>query len=144
MRLIENKKKNVCSNMKYVYPSGSTYEGDTVDGNFEGHGEFRFINGDMYVGKFQNDMFNGHGEYRYHSGSVYRGDFENDEFHGIGTLIFSETCIEKGKFQKGKRVGKFYQLDDGEYYLVIYNNDKADRYEKLEKEQVPEEKLPVF
>ena len=130
--------------MKYVYPSGSAYEGDMVDGNFEGCGQFRFINGDTYVGKFKNDMFNGHGEYRYHSGSIYRGDFENDEFHGVGTLIFSESCIEKGKFQKGKRVGKFYQLDHGEYYLVIYNNDKIDRCEKIEKEQVPEGKLPVF
>ena len=130
--------------MKYVFPSGSYYEGDTLDENFEGIGSFYFNNGDVYNGSFKNDMFNGYGEYIYKSGLKYMGKFENDEFHGIGTLSLDKNCIEKGKFQKGKRVGKFYQLDNNDYYLIIYNNDKMERYEKVEKEQIPEDKLPIF
>ena len=128
--------------MKYEYPSGSYYEGDIVDYKFEGTGYFYFVNGDVYYGKFENDMFNGYGEYKYKSGTKYYGNFENDEFNGIGTLTLDENCIEKGKFQKGRRVGKFYQIDNGEYYLIIYNNDKMERYEKIEKEKIPEDKLP--
>ena len=130
--------------MKYEFPSGSYYEGDILNETFEGIGSFYFNNGDVYNGKFKNDMFNGHGEYVYKSGLKYVGNFENDDFHGIGTLSLDVNCIEKGKFQKGKRVGKFYQLDNDIYYLIIYNNDKMERYEKIEKEQIPEDKLPIF
>ena len=91
-----------------------------------------------------NDMFNGHGEYHYKSGMKYIGNFENDEFDGLGTLSLGANCIERGKFQKGKRVGKFYQMDNNEYYLIVYNNDKMERFEKIMRERIPEDKFPKF
>ena len=130
--------------MRYEYLSGSYYEGNMIDEKFEGEGTFYFINGDIYKGRFDNDMFNGHGEYHYKSGMKYIGNFENDEFDGLGTLSLGANCIERGKFQKGKRVGKFYQMDNNEYYLIVYNNNKMERFEKIMRERIPEDKFPKF
>lgn len=128
--------------MKYSYQSGSFYEGEAVDGKFQGHGIFHFHNGDIYEGNFENDMFQGVGEYRYCSGDVYRGSFLNDMFHGVGTFSFTNGAIEKGKFHQDKRVGKFIHMDENEYFVNIYDRDQLIKCEPVELSSVTEEKKP--
>jgi len=130
--------------MKYIFPSGSYYEGDIVDECFQGKGIFHFSNGDVYEGEFQNDMFQGTGEYRYKSGAVYRGSFLNDMFHGIGTWMFQDGTIEKGKFYQDKRVGKFIQIENEEYYSIVYDRDKMLKCEKTDASSVSDDKKPKF
>ena len=48
--------------MKYTFPSGSYYEGETVENKFEGKGFYAFSNGDIYDGEFANDMLEGYGK----------------------------------------------------------------------------------
>ncbi len=130
--------------MKYSYPSGSWYEGEIVNGNFQGVGKFYFNNGDLYEGDFKDDMFDGQGMYKFKSGCSYNGMFSNDEFHGIGTYTFEDGSVEKGKFHQGKRVGKFIQVSDNNYYQIIYNNDKPVNCQTIDKENIPEERLPYL
>ena len=129
--------------MRYEFKSGSFYEGDIVDDMFEGEGIFHFHNGDSYKGKFKNDKFNGVGEYSFKSGNIYRGLFADDKFNGIGTLIYSDGTIEKGKFHQDKRVGKFYQLDENKYYIIIYNNDIQIKYECVDESNIAEINKPT-
>ena len=130
--------------MKYSYPSGSWYDGEIVDGNFEGVGKFYFYNGDLYEGEFKDDMFHGYGIYKFKSGCSYDGVFNNDEFHGIGTYTFEDGSVEKGKFQQGKSVGKFILVSDKNYYQIIYNNDKQVDCVIIDEKNIPEDKLPSF
>ena len=128
--------------MRYNYPSGSYYEGDTIDDAFNGKGIFYFSNGDIYEGQFKNDMFEGIGIYKFKSGAKYSGLFSNDKFHGIGTLLFEDGTIEKGKFHEDKRVGKFYQIENNEKYEIIYQNDNLLKYNKVD--FIPENKFPYI
>ena len=131
-------------NMKYVYSSGSFYEGDMVDGEFHGKGTFHFSNGDKYVGEFAKDMFHGLGTYTYNSGCIYHGYFLHDMFHGIGTFLFEDGTIEKGKFHQDKRVGKFCHLDDTRYYWIIYDKDKVIKCDEANVSSISEDKKPVM
>ena len=128
--------------MKYEYQSGSYYDGEILNGNFNGKGIFYFNNGDMYEGDFENDMFNGMGIYKFKTGSSYNGQFVNDEFHGIGTYKFDDGSVEKGKFHQGKRVGKFIQIENGEYFQIVYNNDKMASFNNINKDDISKEKMP--
>lgn len=129
--------------MKHNLPSGSYFEGDMVNGTFEGKGRFVFFNGDVYEGEFSQDMFEGNGVYKYKSGSVYKGVFSKDLFHGIGTLYFEDGTIEKGKFHQDKRVGKFFSVDQNQKYSeIMYHNDKFVRQTDIEESNISEEKKP--
>ena len=53
---------------KKIYESGSTYEGDFVNGNKEGKGTFTSKYGMVYTGKFAKDLPNGKGKAKYENG----------------------------------------------------------------------------
>ena len=42
-------------------PNGDEYEGDLIDGRYNGYGELKFANGDIYKGYFKNDSYDGKG-----------------------------------------------------------------------------------
>ena len=132
--------------MNYKMPDGSYYEGDMVDGKFQGAGVYHFANGDVYTGQFADDMFEGEGEYRYSTGSVYKGTFSKDLYQGIGTYTYRGDVAEKGKFHQEKRVGKFVQLEKvtGRYNEVLYQNDVSGDDKALAEDEIPEHKKPCF
>lgn len=41
--------------------NGSCYEGEWVQGKYEGKGKYKFANGDVYEGDFKNGKANGYG-----------------------------------------------------------------------------------
>ena len=45
----------------YIYPHGLKYEGDFVNGRYNGQGTLSQPDGSKYVGTFENDMANGNG-----------------------------------------------------------------------------------
>jgi len=44
---------------KMTYPDGDSYDGDWVEGKFEGLGTYRWADGRVYVGEFKNDKKHG-------------------------------------------------------------------------------------
>ena len=73
--------------------SGSTYEGPTENGWYQGKGKFTFPNG-----------------------TVYEGEFNKGEFHGEGTLIYPNGGRYVAKWERGKMIeGKYYFYDDLEF-----------------------------
>ena len=71
------------------------YDGEYVNGKFEGIGKYYYDDGNYYIGQWKNGLGNGEGVLYFKDGRViYDGEFVNDKFDGRG---------------------KFYEPDGGHY-----------------------------
>lgn len=109
----------------FAYPDGSKFEGNFVNGKFEGNGTFYFASGDRYVGNFKSNFPNGSGTRYYTNGNIEEGEWREGEFIGSsliesgkigciqgdcnagnGTYIFKEGSAKyTGDFQNGQPHG---------------------------------------
>jgi hypothetical protein len=55
---------------KYVYPDGSTYEGEWRGGKAHGHGTLLYSTGDRYTGEWVATQKQGQGEFMYANGGI--------------------------------------------------------------------------
>ena len=71
------------------YKNGNIlYEGNFIDGKYEGKGKYIWENGNYYIGQFKNGIRSGRGTMFYSSGKIlYDGDFINDKYEGNGKYI---------------------------------------------------------
>jgi len=78
-----------------VYPasSGAKYEGQMINGRFEGRGKFTFPNG-----------------------NVFEGEFKDGQFHGRGVLYFPGKGQYEGKWEGGRCIKGVYKFADGLKY----------------------------
>lgn len=65
---------------------GGRYEGDAVNGRFQGQGKVTWPGGDTYVGSFRGDVENGHGVYTYVDGRVIDGNFRGGSVSGHAVI----------------------------------------------------------
>ncbi|KGD64467.1 hypothetical protein Y5S_02222 [Alcanivorax nanhaiticus] len=101
-------------------PDGSVYEGEVVDGLFEGQGTLRYDDQEYYQGNFENGRFEGKGElasnkWRYVGyfseghfegygelttpNGVYKGEFSDDMFNGEGIFTHPDGSSIEGTFK---------------------------------------------
>ena len=90
------------------YSNGNImYEGDFINGKFEGNGKCIFKNGQYYIGQWKNGLRNGKGILYYKSGNImYEGDFANDSAEGNGICMLEDGEYYIGKMKKVLRNGK--------------------------------------
>ena len=125
-----------------------TYEGEFVNGKYEGNGKLTYTNGDYYEGTFVNDEFttgkvrksylgdvyegtwkNGHrsrGTLTYSNGDVYKGTFKEDDTRKKGTLTYSSGAVYEGRFSNDKfntKKGK-YTWANGNVYEGTFKDGK--------------------
>lgn len=101
------------------------YEGDFVDGAFEGRGTYDWGDGTRYVGEFRASRKNGNGEITYASGNRYAGEFRDNTYQGSGKYqdIAGETYA--GEFAGGKYNGQgTYTWPNGDVYTGEFKNGK--------------------
>ena len=56
------------------------YEGDFLEGNYDGEGKYIYENGDYYVGEFKNGLCHGKGkEFDKEGKLICEGEWNNDE-----------------------------------------------------------------
>ena len=67
---------------KAIYEDGTRYEGDMVNGAFDGQGTIVWASGDSYTGSFVNGQFHGYGTYIWADGNSVSGTWNNGEFVG--------------------------------------------------------------
>ena len=69
--------------IKYYKNGNILYEGNFINGKFEGNGKVIFDNGLYYIGQFKNGLRNGKGTLYYSNGNIKKeGIWINDEFVG--------------------------------------------------------------
>lgn len=121
----------------FAYPDGSKYDGNFLNGKFEGEGTFYFANTDKYVGHFKENYPHGAGTRYYANGSVESGEWREGEFIGSSLIESGQIgCIQgdcsEGKgtyiFKEGsaKFVGEFKYGQPHGFGICTYAN--GDRY----------------
>ena len=115
--------------IKYNSNGNIMYEGDFINGKYEGNGKCIFENGQYYIGQWKNGLKNGKGTLYYKNGDVlYEGDFVNDAAEGNGISLVPDGEYYIGQMKKGLRNGKgieYYANGNIRYEGDFVNN----RYE---------------
>ena len=86
-------------NEKYIY------EGEFLNGKFDGNGILKNSKGDIYEGSFKSGLKEGEGIFHFAEGDIYIGNFTKNNFDGEGKLIIKDISEYKGKFKNGKYEG---------------------------------------
>ena len=75
---------------KDYYKNGNIeFEGDFINGKYEGNGKYIYENGNYYIGQWKNGHRNGRGIIYYKNENIkYEGDFINDKCEGYGKGIW--------------------------------------------------------
>ena len=82
------------------------YEGEFVNGDFNGIGKVTWEDGVVYEGEFINNNFNGRGTMIWPDGTRYEGDYADDKRHGNGTYHYSDGSWYEGEWANGERHGQ--------------------------------------
>lgn len=92
------------SGVYYFYKSGR-YEGDWVDGKYDGYGVETWARGSRYRGQYRQGMRDGYGIYRFYTGDVYSGHWSNGQSHGLGMQTCGDGSYYIGEFKWGVKHG---------------------------------------
>ncbi|PPS03531.1 hypothetical protein GOBAR_AA17124 [Gossypium barbadense] len=118
--------KGKCSGrgVYYYYLSGR-YEGDWVDGKYDGYGVETWARGSRYRGQYKQGLRHGFGVYRFYTGDVYAGEWSNGQGHGCGIHICEDGSRYVGEFKWGVKHGLGrYHFRNGDTYAGEYFADK--------------------
>ena len=115
--------------IKYYKNGNILYEGNFINGKFEGNGKYIYENGDYYIGQFKNGLRNGNGIMYYKNGNIlYEGNFIDGKYEGKGKYIWENGNYYIGQFKNGIRSGRgtmFYSSGK-----ILYDGDFInDKYE---------------
>ena len=117
---------------KHYYSNGAIkYDGDWINGKYEGKGMYYINDYIFYIGEFKNGLRHGKGTEYYPNGNItYQGDFINDQFEGFGTYVLENGVYYVGEWKFGLRHGKgtLYYADGKIKYKGDWINDKFDGY----------------
>nr|GLL40779.1 uncharacterized protein LOC109182567 [Ipomoea trifida] len=92
------------SGVYYYYMSGR-FEGDWVDGKYDGHGVETWARGSQYRGQYRQGLRHGFGVYRFYTGDVYAGEWSNGQGHGCGVHTCEDGSRYVGEFKWGVKHG---------------------------------------
>ncbi|KAL2511551.1 histone H3 K4-specific methyltransferase SET7/9 family protein [Abeliophyllum distichum] len=112
------------SGVYYYYMSGR-YEGDWVDGKYDGYGVETWARGSRYRGRYRQSLRHGFGVYRFYTGDVYAGEWSNGQSHGCGIHTCEDGSRYMGQFKWGVKHGLgHYHYRNGDTYAGEYFDDK--------------------
>ncbi|GAB4862000.1 hypothetical protein Ancab_037254 [Ancistrocladus abbreviatus] len=112
------------SGVYYYYLSGR-YEGDWVDGKYDGYGVETWARGSRYRGQYKQGLRHGYGVYRFYTGDVYAGEWSNGQSHGCGIHTCEDGSRYVGEFKWGLKHGLgHYHFRNGDTYAGEYFADK--------------------
>ena len=86
------------------------YEGDFVNGAFQGNGTTIWDDGTKKEGLYSNGQLDGYGKQYMNSQLIYEGYWKNGEYSGEGKLYDDDQLVFKGTFKDGDIYeGKYYK-----------------------------------
>ncbi|BAT89729.1 hypothetical protein VIGAN_06076400 [Vigna angularis var. angularis] len=109
----------------YHYHMSGRYEGDWVDGKYDGYGVETWARGSRYRGQYKKGLRHGMGIYRFYNGDVYGGEWSNGQCHGFGDHTCYDGSRYVGEFKWGVKHGHGqYHFRNGDIYAGEYFADK--------------------
>lgn len=112
------------SGVYYYYMSGR-FEGDWIDGKYDGYGVETWARGSRYRGQYRQGLRHGFGVYRFYTGDVYAGEWSNGQSHGCGVHTCEDGSRYVGEFKWGVKHGLgHYHFRNGDNYAGEYFADK--------------------
>lgn len=89
----------------YNYFANGRYEGDWIDGRYDGYGIESWARGSRYRGQYKQGLRHGYGVYRFYTGDTYAGQWCNGQSHGLGVQTCSDGSCYIGEFKAGVKHG---------------------------------------
>ncbi|KAK4723988.1 hypothetical protein R3W88_026767 [Solanum pinnatisectum] len=109
----------------YYYCMSGRFEGDWVDGKYDGYGVETWARGSRYRGQYRQGLRHGFGVYRFFTGDVYAGEWSNGQSHGCGVHTCEDGSRYVGEFKWGVKHGLgHYHFRNGDNYAGEYFADK--------------------
>lgn len=113
----------------YTYFVNGRYEGDWVDGKYDGYGIESWARGSRYRGQYRQGLRHGVGLYRFYTGDSFAGEWCNGQYHGVGVQSCSDGSCYVGEFKCGVKHGiGCYHFRNGDRYAGEYFGDKVHGY----------------
>ena len=110
---------------KKVYPDGSEYVGDLVDGIKHGQGTYTCADGKKYMGEWKDGKPHGQGTQTCADGKKYMGEWKDGKQHGQGTQTWPSGEKYVGEYKDGKLHGQgAYTWANGNKYEGEWKDDK--------------------
>ncbi|PKU69477.1 phosphatidylinositol 4-phosphate 5-kinase 9-like [Dendrobium catenatum] len=109
----------------YNFFGHGRYEGDWVNGLYDGYGIERWAKGSRYSGQYRHGLRHGFGVYRFYNGDSYAGEWVAGQSNGRGVQRCSDGSFYVGEFKCGVKHGVgFYHFRNGDKYMGEYFGDK--------------------
>ncbi|KAI4315188.1 hypothetical protein L6164_028026 [Bauhinia variegata] len=109
----------------YHYHLCGRYEGDWVNGKYDGYGVETWARGSRYRGQYRQGLRHGIGIYRFYTGDVYAGEWCNGQSYGCGVHTCKDGSRYIGEFKWGVKHGLGqYHFRNGDIYAGEYFADK--------------------
>lgn len=89
----------------YNYFVNGRYEGDWIDGRYDGYGIESWARGSRYKGQYRQGLRHGYGVYRFYTGDSYAGEWCNGQSNGVGVQTCSDGSCYIGDFKCGVKHG---------------------------------------
>ena len=110
--------------IKYYKNGNILYEGDFINGKFEGNGKLFFENSFYCIGKYKNGLRNGKGKIYYANGNIrFEGDYINDKTKGIGKFIWKDGAFYIDNLKMSyhmERVNYMIQMEIFDLKVIIF------------------------
>ncbi|KAH6759230.1 histone H3 K4-specific methyltransferase SET7/9 family protein [Perilla frutescens var. frutescens] len=109
----------------YNYFVNGRYEGDWIDGRYDGYGIESWSRGSRYRGQYRQGLRHGYGVYKFFTGDSYAGEWCNGQSHGVGLQTCADGSCYVGEFKYGVKHGLgCYHFRNGDRYGGEYFGDK--------------------
>ena len=119
--------------IKYYLNGNIQYEGNFINGKFEGNGKGIWENGEYYIGEWKNGLSHGKGTEYYSNGNIqYEGDFINGKFEGNGKYYYENGEHYDGEWKNNLKhgKGKLYYKNGNIKYEGDFINGNYEIYRK--------------
>ncbi|CAM9672084.1 unnamed protein product, partial [Discosporangium mesarthrocarpum] len=116
---------NIHGIYRVTTPGGEVYEGEYVDQERHGIGEYIYADNTVYIGEWHRGQRQGFGKLESADGAVYEGEFDHDLIHGDGVWRWPDGSTYVGESKHGKREGKGqYITKMRDIYYGTYKDNK--------------------
>jgi hypothetical protein len=109
-----------------IFPGGSRYVGDFLNGQLHGRGILYYPDGSKYIGHWERQHRSGEGRLVLADGGEYLGMFSESRFHGQGKMTYANGNVYEGEWYRGEPQGQGdLHFANGDHYIGQFEQGRA-------------------